>query len=88
MSRDLNNLIEECIRETLLEMDIVPTDKNGNINLVRNKSINNWRMIYNLMDNVKCAMDATWQDKNGKITQIDVSNIVNYIFTTIDGILK
>lgn len=45
-------------------------------------------MIYNLMDNVKCAMDATWQDKNGKISKDDVAKIVDYIFTTINGIFK
>ena len=46
MSRDLNNLIEECIRETLLEMDIVPTDKNGNIKF----SINKWLERYRTHD--------------------------------------
>lgn len=88
MYRDLNKLIRECVRKTLLEMDIVATDDKGNVNLVRNKFVNDWRMIYNLMDNVKCAMDATWQDKNGKITKDDVAKIVDYIFTTINGVFK
>lgn len=45
--KKLNKIIRESVKRSLLEMDLVPTDRNGKVNLVRNQSINAWRMIYN-----------------------------------------
>ena len=61
---NLNKIISECVRKTLLEMDLVPTDSQGDVNLVNRQSVNAWRMIYRLMDNVKTSMDSTYQGKN------------------------
>ena len=60
---NLQKIIKESVKKTLLEMDLVPTDQQGNANLVQNQALNAWRMIYSLMDNVKTSMDATTQGK-------------------------
>jgi len=36
MNRNINKIIQENVRKTLLEMDLVPTDEKGNANLVQN----------------------------------------------------
>lgn len=43
------------IRKMLVETDIVPD--NG---IVKNNYMNQWRMIYNLLANIKASMDATY----------------------------
>ena len=85
---NLNNIIRENIRRALLEMDLVPTDSQGNSILVKKRSSNAWKMIYRLMDNVKTSMDYTYKDKSGNITRQDVYDIVDYINNGIQGILK
>lgn len=85
---NLTKIIKESANRTLLEMDIVPIDSNGNANLVQRQSINAWRMIYRLMDNVKMSMDASNQDKNGQITNKDVDNIIDYIYNSLQNITK
>ena len=67
MSKNINKIIQESDRNVLLEMDLVPTDGQGNANLVQKQAVNAWRMIYRLMDNVKTSMDATMQGKKIKI---------------------
>lgn len=69
-------------------MDIVPTDRNGDVNLVKKQSVNAWRMIYNLTDNVKLSMDYTYQGKYGKITNNDIDNIVDYIYNSLQDITR
>lgn len=88
MNKHLKQIINEAIRNTLLEMSIVPIDNQGNINIVKHKPLNYWRMIYRLMDNVKTAMDATAQDKQSNISMKDVQNIIQYINTSINNIMK
>lgn len=85
---NLNNIIRENIRRALLEMDLVPTDSQGNSILEKKRSSNAWKMIYRLMDNVKTSMDYTYKDKSGNITRQDVYDIVDYINNGIQGILK
>ena len=88
MNRRLKQIINEAVRNSLLEMDIVPTDHQGNANLVKNQPLNYWRMIYRLMDNVKTAMDATAQDKQSAISMKDVQDIIQYINNSIYNIMK
>ena len=63
MNKNINKIIQESVRKALLEMDLVPTDRQENANFVQNQAVNAWRMIYNLMDNVKTSMDATIEGK-------------------------
>ena len=85
---NLKKIISESVRKTLLEMDLVPTDDQGNTNLISRQSINAWRMIYNLMDNVKTSMDSTYQGNNGKITNKDVDGIIDYIYMSLQNITR
>ena len=85
---NLKSIINESVRKTLLEMDLVPTDNQGNVNLVGRQSVNAWRMIYRLMDNVKTSMDSTYQGKNGRITNQDVDGIIDYIYMSLKNITK
>lgn len=85
---NLKKLIRENVKKVLLEMDIVPTDYQGNTNLVTRQSINAWRMLYRLMDNVKVSMNATWNDKNGQIINKDVDDIIDYINISLQNITK
>jgi len=98
MNRNINKIIQENVRKTLLEMDLVPTDEKGNANLVQNQ-VNAWRMIYRLMDNVKTSMDATVKGKKrydhyGKytpsdsISNQDVDNIIDYIYNALQNITR
>ena len=50
----IDRIIKESIAKILVETDIVPN--NG---IVRNNFMNQWRMIYNLLANIKTSMDAT-----------------------------
>lgn len=54
----------------------------------RNSFMNQWRMLYNLLPNIKKSMDATYNDNNGRITKKNVNDIVEYIKTSIDNILR
>ena len=88
MEKNFQQIINESIKRTLLEMDLVPTDNQGETNLTRNKALNYWRMIYRLMDNVKTAMDSTYQGKGSAISMKDVNNIIEYINMSIKNIVK
>ena len=88
MNQKIDKIIKESVRDVLMEMDIVPTNQQGEGNMVRKQSINAWRMIYNLMDNVKNAMKSDWQGKNGKITNEDVDRIIDYIYDSIKNITR
>ncbi len=67
-------IIKESIDKFLTETDIVPD--NG---IVKNNFMNQWRMIYNLLSNIKTSMDATYQDYDGRITKQHIDSIVEYI---------
>ena len=41
-------------------------------NLTRSQTINAWKMIYRLMDNVKVKMDDDYQARSGNVTNSDV----------------
>lgn len=86
--KNIDKIISESVKKTLIEMDIVPLDKNGDVNLTKNQTINAWRMIFNLMDNVKLAMKYEWEGKRGKISKNDVNRICNYINIQLNDILK
>ena len=88
MNNRIHRIINESIRKTLLEMDLVPTDSEGEVNLSKNNARNYWKMIYRLMDNVKTVMDNTYQDKRGAISMRDVNKIIEYINMGIQNILK
>lgn len=79
------NKIDRIVKELdkyLIETDIVLD--NG---IVKNTFMNQWRMIYNLLANIKTSMDATYQDNGGRITKQHVDNIVEYINMSLDNIL-
>ena len=80
--KKIDRIIRESVRKVLMETDIVPD--NG---IVRNSFMNQWRMIYNLLANIKTSMDATYQDNGGRITKQYVDNIVEYINMSLDNIL-
>ena len=78
----IDRIIRESVNKVLMETDIVPD--NG---IVRNNFLNQWRMIYNLLANIKTSMDATYQDNGGRITKQHVDGIVEYINMSLDNIL-
>ena len=88
MNNSINKIIQESVRNVLSEMDLVPTDSQGNPNLVSRQSVNAWRMIYRLMDNVKVKMDYDWQAKNGNISNKDVDEVIDYIYDSLNNITK
>lgn len=69
--------------------DNVPQqDPQEEANLVRRQSLNAWRMIYRLMDNVKLKMDNDYQTKGDNVTNQDVSEVIDYIYNAIKNITK
>ena len=95
----IKKIIKENIRKVLKQIDIIPTDKDGDGNFSKNEALNKWKMIYRLMDNTKVTMDSII-DSKGKynergriifsqpITQKDVDYIINYIIESIQYITK
>ena len=82
----LRKIIKETMTSVLVEVDspdLVPQD-----GILRNSFMNQWRMLYNLLPNIKKSMDATYNDNNGRITKKNVNDIVEYIKMSIDNILK
>ncbi len=88
MSKNINKIIQESVRNVLLEMDLVPTDGQGNANLVQKQVVNAWRMIYRLMDNVKTSMNTTYQGKRGVISNQDIDGIIDYIYNSLQNITR
>lgn len=81
-------LIAVHIKKNMLELELVHTDNQEKTNLVSRQSVNAWRMIYSLMDNVKTSMDSTYQGKNGKISNQDVDTIIDYIYMSLKNITR
>lgn len=88
MRKNINKIIQESIRKVLCEMDLVPTDGQGNANLVQKQAVNAWRMIYSLMDNVKTLMNTTYQGKRGVISNQDIDGIIDYIYNSLQNITR
>lgn len=88
MNANIQKITDESIKKVISEMDLVPTDRNGEPNLVNNQSLNVWRMIYRLMDNVKVKMDADYQAKNGRMAVKDAKDAIEYINNAINNILR
>ena len=57
-------------------------------NLTRSQTINAWKMIYRLMDNVKVKMDDDYQARGGNVTNFDVDDVIDYIHNAISGIIR
>lgn len=72
--------------KSINEMDLVPLDKNGEPNLSKKQSLNAWRMILRLLNNIKKSMDYTYTDKKGNIGVKDVDGIIDYIFNSLQNI--
>lgn len=66
----------------------INTNPQGEANLVRRQSINAWRMIYRLMDNVKVKMDNDYQARGGNVTNQDVDGVINYINDALNSITR
>jgi hypothetical protein len=85
----LQRIINECIKEALVEADIVPTNKHNEANLRKNPYHNAWDMLYKLMDNVRLAMEYHRKEMPKKrITSKDVNYIIDYINQSIVEIKK
>jgi hypothetical protein len=63
----------------LTEADLQPD------NYVQNNALNKWRVLYNIITNLKNVMEITYRDNNGKITGQLYQEIVNYIHTTFSN---
>lgn len=74
----LRKIIEKSVRKKLLEMNLVPTDRTGDPNLVRRQSVNAWKMIYSLMDNVKTKMKGDYEACGGKVSNQTVNDTIEY----------
>lgn len=68
-------------------------------NITRSQTINAWKMIYRLMDNVKVKMNETIEGKkkydhygkyvsSNSITNQDVDNIIDYIHKALQNIIR
>lgn len=80
---ELDKIIRESIKKVIAEQDLVPD--NG---IVRNKFINQWKMLRNLWPNVMQSMDYTFKDNKGRITKQHIDNIVEYVNMSINNILS
>lgn len=88
MDRKFDAIIEEKVKKVLSEMDIVTTNHQGEANLVHRQSVNAWKMIYRLMDNVKVKMDDDYQARGGNVTNSDVYDVIDYIHNALQNITR
>lgn len=47
-----------------------------------------WKMAYRLNDNVKTYMDTVYKEKNGVITDKEISDLENYKIDGWNGIVR
>ena len=57
-------------------------------NITRSQTINAWKMIYRLMDNVKVKMDDDYQARSGNVTNSDVDGVIDYIHNALQNIIR
>ena len=88
MGNRINKIIQESVRKVLNEMALIPTDAQGNPNLVKKQTTNAWRIIYRLMDNVKVSMNSTGQGKEVNISISHVDGIIDYIHNFLQNITQ
>lgn len=84
----LREIIEESVRNVLSEMDLAPTDRNDEPNLVIRQSVNAWKMLFLLMDNVKVKMKSDYEACGGKVSNQMVNDTIEYINMSINNILR
>ena len=66
MDDRLNLLIERIVRDVINEASDLQLD-----NFVQNNALNKWRVLYNVITNLKNAMEITYRDNNRIITKIE-----------------
>ena len=66
MDDKLNLLIERIVRDVINEASDLQLD-----NFVQNNALNKWRVLYNVITNLKNAMEITYRDNNRIITKIE-----------------
>ena len=66
MDDKLNLLIERIVRDVINEASDLQPD-----NFVQNNALNKWRVLYNVITNLKNAMEITYMDNNRIITKIE-----------------
>lgn len=76
----LNQIIEKIVREAINEAgDLQPN------NYVKNDVVNKWRVLFNSINNISNAMEITYRDNRGRITEKLYQDIIGYIKTTFDN---
>lgn len=76
----LNQIIENIVREAINEAgDLQPN------NYVRNNAVNKWRVLFNSINNISNAMEITYRDNKGRITEKLYQDIIGYIKTTFNN---
>lgn len=76
----LNQIIENIVREAINEAgDLQPN------NYVRNNAVNKWRVLFNSINNISNAMEITYRDNKGRITEKLYQDIIGYIKTTFNS---
>lgn len=77
----LNQITENTVREAINEAgDLQPN------NYVRNNAVNKWRVLFNSINNISNAMEITYRDNKGRITEKLYQDIIGYIKTTFNDI--
>lgn len=75
----LNQITENTVREAINEAgDLQPN------NYVRNNAVNKWRVLFNSINNISNAMEITYRDNKGRITEKLYQDIIGYIKTTFN----
>lgn len=80
MDDRLNLLIERIVRDVINEASDLQPD-----NFVQNNALNKWRVLYNVITNLKNAMEITYRDNNRIITEKRYQEMVNHINTTFNN---
>lgn len=82
--------VAKIVKRHLNENDLCPEDKDGNVSLSMRESINHWKMLYRLMDNVKTMMDSHLRNKGdiSKIGAKDVDEVLQYIKDSVQNVMN
>lgn len=85
-SRNLNKIIRESVRKTLIKESMLPTDNEGNMVSQKKNTYNHWKILNEFVKNVENRMNITWRDKRGNISNQDVDDVLEYIDMSLDSL--
>lgn len=85
-SRNLDKIITQSVRKSLIKEGLYPTDNDGNIISKKKNPYNYWNILTEFVNNLNYRMNITWKAKKGNISNQDVNDILEYLDISMDNL--